>query len=206
MAPKVVDKEARQREVALIALELFGRKGFDATSIREIAHAAGIAKGTVYEYFSSKEQIVIVAMEMFLGGFEVHLAPLLDPGRDPVEALQQLVHASMVAYVEDPTLALLIAAGMQVLQRGDLQENQEAVAGLRRLMARWQTSFAEVIERGVAQGRFKSEFAGQGRQIALDLMIYMDGLGLYAVILGEELDVMAQCQAYMGRWMPTLLV
>ncbi len=204
MAPRVVDKAARQQEVALIALELFAKKGFDATSIREIAQAAGIAKGTVYEYFTSKEQIVLVAMETFMMGFEAHLAPLLDPSRDPVETLQELVRASMGAYMADPTLSVLIAAGMQVLQRSELDGNAEAVERLRVLIARWQSSFGDVLRRGAASGAFLPEVGEQADAIALDLMIYMDGLGMYSLILGDRLDVMAQSQAWMDRLMVSL--
>lgn len=204
MAPRVVDKAARQRDLALIALDLFASKGFDATSIREIAQAAGIAKGTVYEYFTSKEQIIVVAMETFMEGFEAHLAPLLTPERDPVEALTELMKASMAAYMADPRLSVLVATGMQVLQRSEFAQNQDAVERIRALIVCWQQSFAGVVRRACETGAFKPELADQSEQIALDLMIYLDGLGMYSLILGDKLDVQAQAEAHLQRLLEAL--
>ena len=39
-------------------MELFAKKGYDATSIEEITSVVGIAKGTLYYHFSSKEEIL----------------------------------------------------------------------------------------------------------------------------------------------------
>lgn len=48
---------SRRGEILAAATQVFGEKGFDATKMEEIAVAAGIAKGTVYLYFDSKEAI-----------------------------------------------------------------------------------------------------------------------------------------------------
>ncbi len=47
----------RREEIINAAVEVFGKKGFAGASVSEIARAAGIAKGTVYLYFQSKEEI-----------------------------------------------------------------------------------------------------------------------------------------------------
>jgi len=53
-------KEYRNKEVLIFqsAWELFSEKGFHDTTISEIAKKTGIGKGTVYEYFKSKEELV----------------------------------------------------------------------------------------------------------------------------------------------------
>ena len=50
--------EARPDEVLNAALELFMEKGFAATRVEDIARRAGVSKGTVYLYFSSKEAVL----------------------------------------------------------------------------------------------------------------------------------------------------
>lgn len=50
-------KEARPAELTAAALELFVEKGFAASRLDEIAARAGVSKGTVYLYFSSKEDL-----------------------------------------------------------------------------------------------------------------------------------------------------
>ena len=51
-------KEARPQELLNAALELFVEKGFAATRIEEVALRAGVSKGTLYLYFSSKEELL----------------------------------------------------------------------------------------------------------------------------------------------------
>jgi AcrR family transcriptional regulator len=49
--------ELRRSEILSAATKTFGNKGFDATLMDEIAKAAGLAKGTLYLYFKSKDEI-----------------------------------------------------------------------------------------------------------------------------------------------------
>lgn len=51
--------EARRVELGEVALRLWAEQGFDQTSVAAIAEAAGIAKGTFYLYFESKEALLV---------------------------------------------------------------------------------------------------------------------------------------------------
>ena len=46
-----------KRKIFEISMELFAKKGYDSTSIEEITAVVGVAKGTLYYHFSSKEEI-----------------------------------------------------------------------------------------------------------------------------------------------------
>jgi AcrR family transcriptional regulator len=50
-------KEARPGEIVEVALDCFLENGFEATKLDEVARRAGIAKGTIYIYFETKEQL-----------------------------------------------------------------------------------------------------------------------------------------------------
>ena len=50
-------KETRPQELLDAALTLFVEKGFAATRTEEVAHAAGVSKGTLYLYYPSKEEL-----------------------------------------------------------------------------------------------------------------------------------------------------
>jgi AcrR family transcriptional regulator len=50
--------EVRRDEISSAALRLFARQGFERTTTREIAAEAGIAEGTIYKYFTSKQDIL----------------------------------------------------------------------------------------------------------------------------------------------------
>ena len=46
-----------KRKIFETSMKLFAKKGYDATSIEEITATVGVAKGTLYYHFSSKEEI-----------------------------------------------------------------------------------------------------------------------------------------------------
>jgi len=56
-------KEAIRKRIVNAALALFRTKGFDATTTKAIARKAGIAEGTVFNYFKSKEDIALLFFE-----------------------------------------------------------------------------------------------------------------------------------------------
>jgi AcrR family transcriptional regulator len=81
-------KEARPQELLAAALDLFVERGFAATRLDDVAKAAGVSKGTLYLYFSSKEDLfksvveesvipMIGAAEEMVSQFEGNTADLL---------------------------------------------------------------------------------------------------------------------------------
>lgn len=61
----VKEAEERRNEILDAADELFGRKGFDATSTNDILEKVGIARGTLYYHFKSKEDIMDALIERY---------------------------------------------------------------------------------------------------------------------------------------------
>lgn len=59
-------KEVRKKELIKIAYELFITKGYENTSVDEIIAKAGIAKGTYYYHFESKEQMLEEVVNMMI--------------------------------------------------------------------------------------------------------------------------------------------
>ncbi len=74
------DEKAEERRHQLIdtALEVFAKKGFDKTSVRELAAAAGVAQGLMYHYFKSKDKLLeaVVERHSFLPQLKTLLATL----------------------------------------------------------------------------------------------------------------------------------
>jgi AcrR family transcriptional regulator len=57
--------EARPQELLDAALTVFAEKGYRNTKLDEIAEAAGVTKGTIYHYFSTKEELLLRAIEHY---------------------------------------------------------------------------------------------------------------------------------------------
>lgn len=58
MSPRKVNKEEKRREVALACSDLIHDVGMKKLTVAQVAKTAGIGKGTVYEYFENKEDII----------------------------------------------------------------------------------------------------------------------------------------------------
>jgi AcrR family transcriptional regulator len=63
MATQAERREATRRAIIVAATDLFGRNGFSATTVDEIASAAAVAKGAVYHHFTTKESIFEAVFE-----------------------------------------------------------------------------------------------------------------------------------------------
>ncbi len=65
--PPQQERSRRKRDALLeAALALFAERGYEATSIEEIAHRAGVAVGGFYQHFTSKRQVLLLLMNRFL--------------------------------------------------------------------------------------------------------------------------------------------
>lgn len=74
---KVVDRKEKKGQILEAALQVFARKGFNKTTINDIAAAAGIGKGTVYEYFANKDEITYCAFREFMRSLEPDFREIL---------------------------------------------------------------------------------------------------------------------------------
>lgn len=63
MAPRV-DKEQKRREIAISCMDLINQVGIRKLTVSEAAKTAGIGKGTIYEYFENKDDIVFEIMNI----------------------------------------------------------------------------------------------------------------------------------------------
>jgi len=75
--------EAKRRRIIAAAIQVFARDGLSNGKIATIAEKAGIGKGTVYEYFKSKEDIFLAVFEDFftrlISGYKKLTAAPMDP-------------------------------------------------------------------------------------------------------------------------------
>lgn len=137
--------------ILVAGLELFAGRGYHATSIRDIAAAAGLQSASLYTHFASKEAILA---ELVLLGHEWHhrvlVAALVSAGGDTTDQLAELVRAHVTVHCRYPLLA-------RVTTNERVHLEPEAYAPSESLRkASWEL-VAEVVRRGAAQGVFDLE-------------------------------------------------
>ncbi|MCC7353721.1 MAG: TetR/AcrR family transcriptional regulator [Anaerolineae bacterium] len=83
---RIAQRERKKREnrerIRQAALELFRRKGFTATTVEEITTAAAVAKGTFFNYFPTKEAVILDLGERQLGRLPVSIIGSQQMGRE----------------------------------------------------------------------------------------------------------------------------
>ncbi|GEO80112.1 TetR/AcrR family transcriptional regulator [Pararhodospirillum oryzae] len=100
-------KEARPQEVLEAALDTFVGRGFAATRMEDVARRAGVAKGTLYLYYASKEALFEAVVQAMLGTTIARLEG--DLGESPLSAGDRLraVAQGMAGIIGDPRRAAL---------------------------------------------------------------------------------------------------
>ena len=89
-----IDAGARRR-LQLAALELFNRKGYASTSVREIVELAGVTKPVLYYHFGSKEGIYLALLEDALAVLRETMQSACESGGS---ARQRIAHVSQELY------------------------------------------------------------------------------------------------------------
>ena len=91
------EPEVRKQEIIDTALRLFGEKGYEKTSITDIAKAIGVAQGLCYRYFPSKEALFDSAIEQYA---DVLVEQMVSSKADENQTLRQIIE-SMPSAMED---------------------------------------------------------------------------------------------------------
>lgn len=83
--PRIVDKKEKREKILEAAISVFAKKGTAKTKTADIAAAAQIGKGTIYEYFKSKDEIMMAAFYYVIKKAEDVVALRLSKITDPWE-------------------------------------------------------------------------------------------------------------------------
>ncbi len=130
------------------ALNIFGRHGFHKAKVEDIALAAGVGKGTIYEYFDSKTEILEQTIKYHLDKFSRALVEYADKGATAIEKIRRIVqrHANLLP-VQDHLVFVLFKDPGPVgvgLKRWVLEQR----AGLL-------SNIEEIIRQGIREGSIR---------------------------------------------------
>jgi len=84
--------DATRNRILFAAMELFGVKGYQSTSISDILHAADAHSGSLYHFFPTKQDLLLAVLELYRDGIEpMLLAPAWENVSDPIERVFALL-------------------------------------------------------------------------------------------------------------------
>jgi AcrR family transcriptional regulator len=102
---------ARRERMLDAALELAFEGGWDAVQMREVSTRAGVALGTLYRYFPSKEQLLVSVMLDQVRALADRLAVRPPEGHDPVERVTDVLRRANRALQAQPEVTTTTSRG-----------------------------------------------------------------------------------------------
>ena len=203
MSPKIVDKDKRKKEIALIALDIFAVTGFESTSISQIAKAANIGKGTVYEYFKSKEELILHSFKYWIEDMVATASELIINEKNSLKKIKTLILAEIKAFMVDPKKVQLTLHMFQMLiNTRAITEFTKIVDDLFEMM---KDGVAGLFYEGIDNGTFKSEIKDNVETITINLMAFLDGICVYSLIYGDKLDLIKQVNLYLDNLLESIV-
>ncbi len=167
-----VDKEQRQAELLEKAIEVFAERGYQATTMDEIAERAGVSKGMLYIYFKNKEALfgaVFRWFGMMTGEMVLEAMSGVD---DEAEQIRRIAAtwAEVAIHHRDfvPLFLDFWAAASMKGMRNDYAED------LATMYEEYRSMLIGIIEQGKANGKFRQDV--DSRAIAYLLVGGMDGI------------------------------
>ena len=154
MTPKIVDRNEKKNLIIRAAIRVFSKMGFARSKMIQVAEAAGIGKGTIYEYFKSKEDLIAAVFNTFVQEIEIEISKKISRLEDPVDKLR-IYFNSWLEILNDDFLEygdLMIDIWAESVR---LHEGKD-IFDLKGMYQRLGIQLASILNQGITQKRFKS--------------------------------------------------
>lgn len=109
----LTEKQAdRRRRVLRAALDLAAEGGYDGVQMREVADRAGVALGTVYHYFTSKDHLLAESMTEWLSALEVSIARRPAEGATTLERVLDILRRTTRGMADNQKISAALIGGL----------------------------------------------------------------------------------------------
>lgn len=130
-------KDLRRGQLVSAAVEVFAQKGFHEAKMQEIADKAGVGKGTIYEYFSTKDDLFLAVYDSWMDEFEAAMQHAESAAMTPISKADALIETTISFYEKHSAhAAILLEFWAHALRSEDahflsrIREMKETLAAL----------------------------------------------------------------------------
>jgi TetR/AcrR family transcriptional repressor of nem operon len=172
--PRSVDKKEKAARIGSAAITVFRKLGYHDARMADIAEAAGMGKGTLYEYFPNKEEILRFEFQRYFAAFEAGASAAMAEADTPGDRLQ-----SLVRFAFDHATGWEEHCGVYVDYFGSGGRDDGAAFSLSSIY----TVVEDVIRRLIEEGQASGEIAaGLEPGATAELLVsFFDGVVLHGV-------------------------
>lgn len=178
------DSHGKRPAILAAAEKLFDAKGYTATTVEEVASAAGIAKGSVYTYFRSKEDLFEQVFLYAVASLETKIFNIFAEPISAAEKLQRLFDYRFAIMDQTKPIGRLVLEFWATAARGQQGRLAEIMG---KMYGRWQEQIAAVLNEGSAAGEFGREFNSAAGAALISAVL--DGIEVQSLLgYGPDLD------------------
>ncbi len=183
--PKIVDKVSRRKEIAMQAMELFAANGFDRTSVREITEAAGMGKGTFYDYFQDKHDLISEIAELIFSTWFDHFSRTLNKTDPPLKQLSIVIREGMSAVDAFEKFMMLYIDIWRLSVGSNAYESFHGI--FKQFLSDTKKGVATIIERGIKDGSIRKDV--DPMTVSASIIAFIDGLCLHYMIYKPDINI-----------------
>ncbi len=170
MTRTVKKPEERRQEIIDAARVLFQTKEYDQTTMQDVMDALGIAKGTIYYYFKSKEELLEAVIEDLVDTNTARMQQVLDQASG--SALEKFYLLVTASNMEDDNEQLL----EQLHRPGNMGMHARTLAVAIQKQA---PLYAQLVQQGCEEGIFHTDSPLETSEFILTSIQYLTDVGFY---------------------------
>ena len=164
------NKAQRRQQLAEALLSLMAERGYEGTSVSEIAARAGLNQGLVYYHFKSKLEVLLAAVELLAQQHEARLdGAMAAADSAPWAQVEAYInaHLGLTATADAQALKSWIDVSSEALRRPEVQ------APFRVIVTGLTARLATIIEQGVDEGVFTADPAAASAALVATIQGYL---------------------------------
>jgi len=170
---------ATRNKIHSAGIKLFAKKGFAATSVKDIAEEAGISIGLIYRHYKKKEDLFNELVTYAAGGLD-RIAKMFQSDDSPVELIQHFTLEILNDLDKDDEYAHF---HMLMNQSSTIEDPSPQIKHLNNQSEAMLHQTARLIEKGQKRGQFKQ---GNAMEMAYFYFASIQGLTMMKISMKEE--------------------
>jgi AcrR family transcriptional regulator len=183
--------ERRRRQIVAASIALFGKRGYYATTMRDIAARAGVSVGLIYQYFGDKEDVLFLTIVDVLDTYRDRIPAATAGIGDPLERFRAAVHA--YCRVIDENVDATVLAYRETKSLGKARRNV-----IKQKEAETNALLARCVEDCIAAGLFERIDVGM---LVYQIVMFAHAWALKAWHFGDRMSV----EQYVDRGLDLML-
>ncbi len=187
MAAILVDKKAKKEQIVKAAIRAFLKKGFARTTISDIAKQAGTGKGTIYEYFNSKDEIIHFSFNYFIDKLGLDFEEVISSEQTGEEKIKQIFHRykEIIQKSSQGFIELMFDFWAEAIKTD--QPKNIILKEMNRFYLYYRNFLAGILEEGIKDGSIRKDI--QPKMMASLIIGMMDGILVQWILDKKNIDI-----------------